>query len=112
MNAYYKSDKEPIELLLGMAGAVQYLEHSPKDELNYSVLVKTKTGSKQLTIPIEAVRLIQSKKPSDTVIESIKRQLTTDTSGPEAGPVSPDEKTTRPIRRVGSWLLGLIGVRN
>ncbi|QMW00726.1 hypothetical protein [Spirosoma foliorum] len=78
MNAHYKSDKEPIELLLGMGGAVQYLEHTVKDDLHYSVLVKTKAGNKQVTIPIEAVQSIYAKKPSEAVINSIRRQLSSD----------------------------------
>ncbi|GAB4054298.1 hypothetical protein [Spirosoma litoris] len=80
MNAHYKSDKEPIELLLGMGGAVQYLEHTVKDDLHYTVLVKTKTGNKQVTIPIEAVQSIYAKKPSEAVINSIKKQLLSDSS--------------------------------
>lgn len=107
MNAYHKSEKEPIELLLGMGGAVQYLEHSLKDELNYSVLVKTKTGNKQVIIPIEAVQLIQSKKPTDEVIESIKRQLAPESSGT----LLSAQGTKRPIFHVGYWLLSLVGIR-
>lgn len=64
MNLRYIFEKEPIEQLLSMGGAVQYLEHAPKDEFNYTVWVKTKTGTKQITIPIEAVQLIQSSKPT------------------------------------------------
>lgn len=94
MNAHYKSDKEPIELLLGMGGAVQYLEHSIKDESSYSVLVKTKTGHKQVTIPIEAVQSIYAKKPSEAVIDSIKRQLSSDSLDSDNTLSEPQPPTT------------------
>ncbi|MVM35217.1 hypothetical protein GO755_34660 [Spirosoma sp. HMF4905] len=110
MNAHYKSDKEPIELLLGMGGAVQYLEHSLIDESNYSVWVKTKTGNKQIIIPIEAVRSIQSKKPTPEVIDSIKRQLTPEFSVANA---TFHDQTGDPQPTFRFWhrLLGLVGIK-
>lgn len=111
MNPRYISEKEPIERLLGMGGAVQYLEHAPKDEFNYSVWVKTKTGTKQITIPIEAVRLIQSKKPTDQVVASIKRQLAAEPAeervDESVAPLS--DGAARPISRLWRWLLGVLG---
>lgn len=111
MNPRYISEKEPIERLLGMGGAVQYLEHALKDEYTYSVWVKTKTGNKQITIPIEAVQLIQSRKPTNEVVASLKRQL-----GPE--PVEkgfdesvppPTDGVTSPTSRLWRWLLDVLG---
>ncbi|QHV96459.1 hypothetical protein GJR95_16160 [Spirosoma endbachense] len=107
MNARYKAEKEPIELLLGMGGAVQYLEHALKDDVNYSVWVKTKTGNRQITIPIEAVRLIQSKKPADAVIESIKRQLAGESS---AVPIPIKESGGRTVN-IRRWFLRMLGIR-
>ncbi|GAB3959654.1 hypothetical protein GCM10028805_56170 [Spirosoma harenae] len=75
MNLRHKTDKEPIELLLGLAGAVQYLAHTLKDPETYSVWVKTKAGNKHITIPVVAVQQIQFQKPSAAVIKSIKSQL-------------------------------------
>lgn len=111
MNPRYISEKEPIERLLGMAGAVQYLEHALKDELTYSVWVKTKTGTKQITIPIEAVRLIQSRKPTDQVVASIKRQLALEPAEERVDEsVSPrGEEAARPAPRLWRWLLGVLG---
>ncbi|MVM37361.1 hypothetical protein GO730_06500 [Spirosoma sp. HMF3257] len=107
MNTHYKSEKEPIELLLGMGGAVQYLEHTLKDESNYSVLVKTKLGNRQITIPIEAVQSIQSKKPSAEVIDSIRKQLISDNGAPTV----PTTGTTRPAFHFWHWLLNRLGIR-
>jgi|GEM_PF-6076355 len=107
MNIRNKFEKDPIELLLGMGGAVQYLKHVSNDETTYLVWVKTKTGTKQLIVPIEAVHSIQSKKPDPVVIQSIKQQLADESSGDEVSAGSPSEvsqtifgQLKRRIRRV------------
>ncbi|GAB3699594.1 hypothetical protein GCM10027592_25820 [Spirosoma flavus] len=112
MNRSYKSDKEPIELLLGMGGPVQYLEHSLKDDLNYIVSVKTKAGTKQITIPIEAVQQIQSKKPTNQLIESIKKQLALESIGEEASRPTQLQTRTQSSAHLRKWLFSLFRIVN
>lgn len=94
-----------------MSGAVQYLEHAPKDEFNYSVWVKTKTGNKQITIPIEAVQLIQSRKPTDEVVASIKRQLAPEPAEEMVNESVPSlsDGANSPTSKLWRWLLGVLG---
>jgi predicted PhzF superfamily epimerase YddE/YHI9 len=106
MSLSNKFEKDPIELLLGMGGAVQYLSHVASDEANYLVSVKTKTGIRQITIPIKAVQSIQSKKPDPVVIESIKNQLA---DGHSFTNRATENKSL--LSSFTRWLFRLFGVR-
>ncbi|WP_338877062.1 hypothetical protein WBJ53_15510 [Spirosoma sp. SC4-14] len=111
MNIRDRFEKDPIELLLGMSGAVQYLNHSQKDEVTYWVWVKTKTGTKQIMVPIDAVRSIQSKKPDPAVILSIKNQLAEQLPGEVIQVHNLAEESKPPLIRFKDQLLRILGFR-
>ncbi|GAB4033376.1 hypothetical protein [Spirosoma gilvum] len=111
MDLRQKMDKEPIEMLLGLAGAVQYLEHTPKDDGTYWVWVKTRTGNRQIAIPIAAVQRIQFQKPDLLVVESIKRQLTDEPSGKADYVYTPIGEATQSNVSLWHRLMGVLGMR-
>lgn len=95
-----------------MGGAVQYLEHAPQDERHYLVWVKTNTGNRPVIIPIEAVRLMQSQKPSAAMIASIKRQLAGEPFVELASDTSYTPSPAGPLLKLGRWLRGILSRAN